>query len=295
MNFSTNQVRHFYVANAENDLTVVNSKDGIFRYLQLAEGGRSDLMEVKKITHIEHTLAEELALTDRSKTITVNNPEEGKSYTAKVLLYNIFGAGDETSHPLVAVATYKGNAATFYAALATNLTNAVKNYKALTFEGTADGLTISTDLESYNEGWNKAYAPLNDVYFEIMVDKNEWEVPETFTAAAESAFVSGYKLAELEYFCMGERGDQYRMMGYPNHIETEYKIVPGTAYDVIDVEYFYNDTKEGVQKSNKVITIAAPNEIATTLVAALGGTAESAYTISTDDDFIVETEEEATE
>lgn len=295
MNFSTNQVRHFYVANAENDLTVVNSKDGIFRYLQLAEGGRSDLMEVKKITHIEHTLAEELALTDRSKTIKVLNPEEGKSYTAKVVLYNIFGAGNETLHPLVAVVTYKGDAAAFYTDLATDLTNAVKSYKALTFEGTADGLTISTDLKGYNEGWNKAYAPLNDVYFEIIVDKNEWEVPETFTAGTEAVFVSGYKLAELEYFCMGERGDQYRMMGYPNHIETEYKIVPGTAYDVIDVEYFYNDTKEGVQKSNKVITIAAPNNIATTLVAALGGTAESAYTISTDDDFIVETEEEATE
>ena len=64
---------------------------------------------------------------------------------------------------------------------------------------------------------------------------------------------------------MGARGDHYRMMGYPNIIKTEYLVDPEAAYDVIDIHYAFTDSNEGVQKSEKTITIVGKTGSLTTL------------------------------
>ena len=68
----------------------------------------------------------------------------------------------------------------------------------------------------------------------------------------------GHKIADLEYFCMGERGDVYRMVGFPNVIRTKYLVDPDTKYNVIDIHYAYVGPNESVQKSEKDITIVVP-------------------------------------
>lgn len=286
MNFSTNQVRQFYVANAEGDLVVKDH--GGFRYLELKEGGRSDLMDPKKITHIEHTLASELALYDKSKTVTLESFESGKVYTIKVVLTNLYGAGDEVAHPIVAAAsgTSKGEVLT---SLANTLTESVKkNYPFITFAATttsgSEKLTVGTALAEAIKGWDPAIAPIKDITFEVYGEN--LQVSKGYTKGAAVAGTNGKKLAELEWFCMGERADQYRMMGYPNIIKTKYKIDPTKDYDVVDICYFYSDNKEGVQRSEKVITIAAPNAVATKLLTALKGTAEETEGVNPDEDFL---------
>lgn len=285
MNFSTNQVRHFYVANAEGDLTV--GEKGGYRYIELANGDRSDLIELSKITHIEHTLAKELALSNKEITVSLKEAEAGVVYPVKVLLYNIFGAGDETSWPIVAAEKFT-TAAEFYPAIAKTLNANAKKYGALIFEGTDSGLTITTNLAEYNAAWDAAHTPVREVKVDLLLDTELWDVPkEGFTAVDGEVFQSGKKLAELEWFCMGERGDQYRMVGYPNVIKTDYKIDPSKAYDVIDIMYYYTDTKEGVQRSEKVITIAAVPAEATKLLSALKVTADTVEGKPTvDDDFL---------
>lgn len=70
--------------------------------------------------------------------------------------------------------------------------------------------------------------------------------------------ISGsYTLADLEYFCMGERGDQYRMVGWPKVIPTKYMINTATDYYVLDIHYAYRGTCEDFQKSEKTITFVA--------------------------------------
>lgn len=292
MNFSTNQVRQFYVANAEGDL-VVKDKGG-FRYLELKEGGRSDLMEPAKITHIEHTLAEELAVYNKMWEVALlTNPEIGKTYTIKVTLSDLYGAGEEYVVPVVATFTATStNKKDVYDGLVKSLKYSLKNYP-LTVGSDTEGLFIETDLATANEGWTNAINPLKEVPFTVYVDEEIWNYVAKYEESTnegvkeDPVFVSGYKLAELEYFCMGERGDQYRMVGYPNHIVTKYNIVPTEKYDVIDIMYYYTDNKEGVQRSEKVITVAAPDNVATKLLEDLKGTAEGTKGVNPDEDFLV--------
>ena len=291
MNFSTNQVRQFYVLSSAADVVELGEKKRQV-VLNLNDKGEaktvSEVIDLTKVTHVEYTKDSELALKDKTATVKVTTPEKGKTYTAKVLVYDIFGAGDETNHLLVAVATYNDNAEEFYKSLAKDLELAGKNYNALVFEGSAEGIKVTTNLKGYNEGWDKAFSPLHEVKVDFLLDKDIWTVPEEFTKG-ETAFGSGYKLAELEYFCMGERGDQYRMMGYPNHIVTDYSIVPTENYDVIDVMYYYTDNKEGVQRSEKVMTLAVSNSIASAVLGKFNVTdAMNENTIVTDEDFLAE-------
>ena len=58
---------------------------------------------------------------------------------------------------------------------------------------------------------------------------------------------------------MGERGDIYRNVGWPNSIPTKYVLDGNDAngYDVLDIHYYYEGGGENPQKSEKDITIVA--------------------------------------
>ena len=96
---------------------------------------------------------------------------------------------------------------------------------------------------------------------------------------------SNYVLADLEYFSYGERGDMFRGFNFPNNYDTTYSISldPSTKYNVLTIEYFWAGNVENVQKSPRLLQIAAPasvsDDIVTTLYdqveAALAGVASS--------------------
>lgn len=93
------------------------------------------------------------------------------------------------------------------------------------------------------------------------------EVTDTYA----QTIPNGYKFADLEYFCMGERGDQYRMVGWPNAITTKYFVVPTNQYYCLDIHYAYQGTCEDIQKSEKTITvISTTKKDITDIVDALG-------------------------
>lgn len=110
-------------------------------------------------------------------------------------------------------------------------------------------------------------------------------------------------MADYEYFYMGERGDQYRMVGFPNYIPTTYLVDPTAkyGYDTIAIHFAYVGANHAVQKSEKDITILVPrvktddydSDAATsvnpTKKAALGATATSilnAINAATDQGFV---------
>ena len=72
------------------------------------------------------------------------------------------------------------------------------------------------------------------------------------------AIPDGYAIADLEWFCMGERGDQIRQMGYPRTIRTKYMVDPSKAYHTLDIAFYYQGRGANVQKSEKQLTIAVP-------------------------------------
>lgn len=272
MNFSTNQVRQFYVVHGN---PVVTHEGTGLKQIVGSKYDVSDLIDPKKITDVVFTSSEMLSYPETGCNLSLKDgitPEVGKTYTFKIYMYDLYGAGDEYTHPLVASAEAKTTEVfDLYAELVKSL-NAKKyveniedkeastdipNY-FLYADASENGIDIYPDREALLNGWTRGINPLKEIKFEVSVDTEVWAKPEYFI---NPFGISGIKLADLEYFCMGERGDQYRMMGYPNHIPTEYKIDPMMSYNVIDIMYYHSDNKEGVQRSEKVITLAIPTDV----------------------------------
>ncbi len=92
---------------------------------------------------------------------------------------------------------------------------------------------------------------------------------------------NGQMLADLEYFCMGERGDIYRYKGWPNYIETKYLVDASTSYDVVDIHYYFQGEGTNDDKSEKVLTLLFPTSSGTSAITSLFATDDDSNAIVT--------------
>ena len=84
-------------------------------------------------------------------------------------------------------------------------------------------------------------------------------IPNTSVLTVGSNAVgNGTKIADMEYFYMGERADQYRNIGWPNIIPTKLLVDPSAQYDVLEIHYAFTDTGVNSYRSEKDITIVVP-------------------------------------
>lgn len=127
---------------------------------------------------------------------------------------------------------------------------------------------LVTDIDSIRiteveQPWRLGIMAQTPVYFTVqpvavMVNGDE-RIWGTVTDNEDAGTIdNGKKIADLEYFCMGERGDIYRGVGFPNNIPTTYLVDPTVKYNVIDIHYAYVGSNESVQKSEKTITLVVP-------------------------------------
>lgn len=136
--------------------------------------------------------------------------------------------------------------------------------------------TLVSDIDSIRiteveQPWRLGVMEQTPVYFTVQPttitvngDERVWGKVEDTKPAGTIA--NGKKIADLEYFCMGERGDIYRGVGFPNNIPTTYLVDPTVKYNVIDIHYAYVGSNESVQKSEKTITLVVPKVGATNSV-----------------------------
>lgn len=128
--------------------------------------------------------------------------------------------------------------------------------------------TLVTDIDSIRiteveQPWRLGVMAQTPVYFTVqpvavMVNGDE-RIWGTVTDNEDAGTIdNGKKIADLEYFCMGERGDIYRGIGFPHNIPTTYLVDPSVKYNVIDIHYAYVGSNESVQKSEKTITLVVP-------------------------------------
>ena len=127
--------------------------------------------------------------------------------------------------------------------------------------------TLVTDIDSIRiteveQPWRLGVMAQTPVYFTVQSvpvtvngDERHWA---TLTEGTSGSISNGKLIADLEYFCMGERGDIYRGVGFPNSIPTKYLVNPDNKYNVINIHYAYIGPNEGVQKSEKDITLVVP-------------------------------------
>ena len=139
------------------------------------------------------------------------------------------------------------------------------------YSSTYTGITV---VEA-EQPWVLGTLPFETVDFSVVPGILEFEDGDTIqwgTAAAVESGVTygdGKKIADLEYFCLGERGDVYRGIGWPNTIKTDYQVNPESEYSVIDIHYAYQGTCEDIQKSEKDITLVCLDAKLSALISAI--------------------------
>lgn len=129
--------------------------------------------------------------------------------------------------------------------------------------------TLVTDIDSIRiteveQPWRLGVMAQTPVYFTVQSvpvtvngDERHWA---TLTEGTSGSIGNGKTIADLEYFCMGERGDVYRGIGWPHNIPTTYLVDPTKTYYVFDVHYAYVGDNEAVQKSEKTITVVCSDK-----------------------------------
>ena len=263
----------------------------------LLDNMRSDLIKVDNITNLTATKAEDMAVKLKGYSLVLDpkvnggQPVAGQEYILRLAFREFIGMSEADQYfKYGMVHAYAGmTASDFYKTLVLSL---VKNFSReeegllkfyLETGGTNAGTVAGTPTEVTKD---TKESTLTGTYTGIVIEEapQEWilgvmeQTPVNFTlqpgtitvsgddriwgtvkqVASTSSIPDGHKIADLEYFCMGERGDVYRMVGFPNVIRTKYLVNPDTKYNVIDIHYAYVGPNESVQKSEKDITIVVP-------------------------------------
>lgn len=292
--FSTNQTRQLYVATATNGTTFKGdtAKSSIYLTQTNATGEpvRSDLIDVKNIISVTAKPAASMARNLKAVTVTLNpdvnggEPVVGQDYILHINFRQFASLGDQDTYVKHgAVRVFKGmDASDFYREMAISLAKnfsreltqlveirlGVTGSDSIEVKPSDTKTTLSGDYDSLiiaevEQEWTLGIKPQEAVYFDVVpttIIEDSEEVTWGVTKEGVDGQVGNGKLiADLEYFCMGERGDVYRNIGWPNSIPTKYLVDETKQYDVLDIHYAYVGSNESVQKSEKTITVVGEN------------------------------------
>ena len=301
--FSTNQVRHLYVMQGDNSITVKKDADGnIYLNTQrvFSDNGesiksRSDLItnvisvtatDYKDDRHIYKQFSVEL-----DSNVNGGEPVSGQDYILRIAFRQYIGISEEDYYPKYGVVhAYAGmTASDFYKKLAISINKnfsrevvrsvVVKikkddnqyelvksDYKESDLKNNYIGMVIYENDDSLSRPWRRGVFPetfpnftVQQVGITVSGEESDWAVIKDVTAQNPlGAYAgNGRAIADLEYFCLGERGDIYRNIGFPHNLENHYVVDPSKEYYVVNIHYAYIGSNENPQKSEKDITVVA--------------------------------------
>lgn len=256
----------------------------------------SDKIDLKHVLYAKATPSEALAhkLVRYSVTLDTDvsaTPVAGQNYILRLAFRQYIGLSEEDQYFKYGevIARSGMTVSDFYKKMAISLAKNLENKTESTplvniylnsaaTDGTDVPVTATTKesnlnkddydkiiIEEAEQPWvlgmmSQAFIPFTPQFLTITVDGEDrlWGVATVVTP--KKSIPDGHLIADLEYFCMGARGDIYRGMGYPNIIKTTYLVDPSAVYDVLDIHYFYTGSNESVQKSEKTITLVAVDD-----------------------------------
>lgn len=151
-------------------------------------------------------------------------------------------------------------------------------------EGTSTGIVIEEVPQPWVRGKRQA-APINFDIFTLPIKtvdaEQPWGIVTDITKDNVNTVGNGRMVADMEWFYIGERADQFRGYGYPNNFDTNYLADASKSYKFINIDFYYSGNAEDVQRSKKTLTIATAD--ATTL-AALWTALETAEVVETEEE-----------
>ena len=292
-NFSEDQVRQLYVVKSKattfdgttpaGALAVKGTPEDVFFNYQTPNGEnggstvvRSDLVPLKNVEYAVATKPKSRPLQKVEITLdgTLNsgNPIVGQEYILRFTFYNLGMGGPENQYIKNGGAYRVKTGDTVQSVLTALKDLAIKNfsreaYPLVNITITGTGATTKLVVEEVSQPWVRgkrqaAQVPfaVNTVPVNINGGQYPWGTVTDVTKANTNVVKNGREAADMEWFYIGERADQFRGMGYPDNFETIYLADPTKEYSFIDIHYFYAGDAEDVQKSKKYITLAIPND-----------------------------------
>ena len=305
--FSQDQVRQFYIANAnkvaplkETDtagtMAVKSSPQDVwFEYVTPnGDNGntvvRTDLINKSKITSITKT---ETAATRKLKKVTVaidGDPTPGQEYIIRFVFYGL-GIGGVENQYIKEGGVYKAKKADtakdiyegLLASIERNFSREATQYITATLSSGNDAIEIEEVLQPWVRGKRQA-APINFDTFTLPIKTEDgeqpWGIVTDITKDNVNTVGNGRMVADMEWFYIGERADQFRGYGYPNNFDTNYLADASKSYKFINIDFYYSGDAEDVQRSKKTLTIATADD---TTLAALWTALETAEVVETEE------------
>lgn len=290
---------------AVGEIKLGNDKEKTHMYFQhmgVAGLERTDLIDVDKVMYAKFTKASDMAKKLKTVTVTLDGninsgaPISGQDYILNVNIRQYAGKSDANQlTKFGAVHAIKDmTASTFYKEMAISLANNfsreivpllkfyIKTAKSQTEVKAGTKITSLTEdatgliIEEAVQPWKLGAKAFQGVFFEVWATTVQYEGDEVQWGKATpgvstTTIGNGNKIAELEYFCMGERGDQYRGVEGPKYaIPVEYMVNPSKTYNLLDIHYYFLGSGVDAVKSEKDLTIAFESTVdVATLVTAL--------------------------
>ena len=295
--------------NSDNTSTPANATKIWFEYKDTASMKRSEVINKKNGGRITVVPAAVMAWTPKGVTITfdgsVSDPVNGEVYGIYVNQRNYHALGDNEFMELGAEVRY-GSKFNFDAngdlsisageAVVSNVRllmvalqqafirnlgadSELYTVSVASTATTAGVITIMPKEQAWIQGTMQAERVIldtQDVFLSNVtintIERNDWAAIASTTG---SPVVNTKDIADMEWFYLGEHGDNQRLVGYPNANPatikgTIYKVDPTNAYgyDLVIIHHNYVGNGTFVQKSEQDIMIALPLAGATTHTAA---------------------------
>lgn len=283
-----------------------------FKYMSPAGIVSSDKITIANIISAKATasgsMTHKLARYQVTLSALAPAPVQAQEYVLRLAFRQFIGLGEDDQYFKYGFvkATSGMTASNFYKALALSLAKNIANettplvniYLNSATDGTDVPVTSTTKeselnkadydkiiIEEVQQDWilgkmPQAFIPFSVQPTTITVDGEEIVWGDVKKVASTKKVENGHNIADLEYFCMGARGDMYRGMGYPNNIVTTYLVDPSKKYDTLDIHYSYIGSNESVQKSERTITIVCEDDGEHTLMKALVAAVNAASGLS---------------
>lgn len=298
------------VANA-GDIALTNDKTGLyFTYMNaLKEPMRSDLVLPKQITYVKSSTPTYRNLKEYTiemdPNVNLGSPISGQDYIVKVAFKQWGGMSDEDQYFKFGAVHGIANMSvdTFMKTLAVSLANSfsreasplvqifcnttevkgnakIKNNE-IYVNGTKLNISDATKvvIREVEQPWRRGVMASTPVYFDVedytvtyQGDEVHWATISDTTSDANKVG-NGKTVADMEYFYMGERGDQYRSINWPHNLDTTYLVDPTKDYYFLDVHYYTDESGVDVERSEKDILLVSTSSLATlakTIAAAAG-------------------------
>lgn len=288
--YTTNSVRHFYVLKSKKDqisdltnpgdymLTEAPNNKLHFQYVGMGGKISSDLIDPKTITHVKSTTGK----STYNNKVTVTLPENasvvaGQDYVIRVKVLSHYSPAQEAAMFQFGVVHANNEmvktTSKFWEALAKSLEANLDKGEEKLFEITPSETNLIIEEIPQTKNYKRGSISVKPVNFEVYTSESTLHFTdaeggegyyetmlwgETTEGKGAEETTNAYKIADMEHFYHGERGDVYRDSVAKIGWDTKYMVDDFSKnYDTLDIHFAFVDTGTESYRSEKDITLVS--------------------------------------